>query len=34
MKGKKQFNGDCPKRDVHALHERCDLICLDLPKVL
>ena len=20
------LKGDCPKRDVHALHERCDLI--------
>lgn len=28
------LRGDCPKRDVHALHERCDLICPDLPKVL
>jgi hypothetical protein len=28
------LKGDCPKRDVHALHERCDLICPDLPKVL
>jgi hypothetical protein len=23
-----------PKRDAHALHGRCDLICPDLPKVL
>jgi hypothetical protein len=28
------LKGDCPKREVHALHERCDLICPDLPKVL
>ena len=25
--------GDCPKRDVPQLHDRCDLICPDLPKV-
>ena len=24
----------CPKRDAHSMHERCDLICPDLPKVL
>ena len=29
-----QLNGDCPRRDEHSLHERCDLICPDLPKVL
>jgi len=34
MKWKDQLNGDCPKRDAHSLHERCDLICPDLPKVL
>jgi hypothetical protein len=34
MKWKEQLNGDCPKRDAHGLHERCDLICPDLPKVL
>jgi hypothetical protein len=28
------LKGDCPKREVLALHERCDLICPDLPKVL
>lgn len=28
------LKGDCPKRDVHALHERCDVIRPDLPKVL
>ena len=28
------LKGDCPKRDVHALHQRCDLICPDLSKVL
>jgi hypothetical protein len=34
MKWREQLNGDCPKRDAHALHGRCDLICPDLPKVL
>jgi hypothetical protein len=27
MKWKEQLNGDCPKRDAHGLHERCDLLC-------
>ena len=27
-------NADCPKRDAHGLHDRCDVICPDLPKVL
>jgi hypothetical protein len=27
------LKGDCPKRDAHSLHERCDLVCPDLPKV-
>jgi hypothetical protein len=26
--------GDCPKRKAPQLHERYDLICPDLPKVL
>ena len=34
MKWSEQLNGDCPKRDAHELHGRCDLICPDLPKVL
>jgi hypothetical protein len=34
MKWKEQLNGDCPRRDAHGLHERCDLIWPDLPKVL
>jgi hypothetical protein len=34
MKWKEQLNGDCPRRDVLSLHERCDLITADLPKVL
>ena len=28
------LKGDCPRRDAPQLHERCDLICPDLPKVL
>jgi len=27
MKWKEQLSGDCPKRDAHELHGRCDLIC-------
>jgi hypothetical protein len=34
MKWKEQLNGDCPKRDALQMHDRCDLICPDLPKVL
>jgi hypothetical protein len=34
MKWKEQLNGDCPRRDARSLHERCDLICPNLPKVL
>jgi hypothetical protein len=34
MKWKGQLNGDCPKRDAPQLHNRSDLICPDLPKVL
>jgi hypothetical protein len=34
MKWKEQLKGDCPKRDAHQLHERCDLTCPDLPKAL
>ena len=34
MKWKEQLNGDCPKRDAPQMHERCDLICPDLPKVI
>ena len=33
MVWKEQLNGDCPKRDAR-LHDRCDLVCPDLPKVL
>jgi hypothetical protein len=28
------LKGDCPKRNAARPHERCDLICPDLPKVL
>jgi hypothetical protein len=28
------LEGDCPRRDARSLHERCDLIWPDLPKVL
>jgi hypothetical protein len=28
------LNGDCPQREAVQLHERCDLISPDLPKVL
>jgi hypothetical protein len=34
MKWKEKLNGDCPRRDAPSFHERCDLICPDLPKVL
>jgi hypothetical protein len=33
MKWKEQLNGDCPRHDSR-LHDRCDLVCPDLPKVL
>jgi hypothetical protein len=33
MKWKEQLNGDCPRCDSR-LHDRCDLVCPDLPKVL
>jgi hypothetical protein len=28
------LRGDCPNRNAAQLHERCDLMCPDLPKVL
>ena len=28
------LKSDCPHRNAAQLHERCDLICPDLPKVL
>jgi len=34
MKWREMLNADCPKRDAHGLHERCDVVCPDLPKVL
>src|SRR5262245_1508094 len=30
---REMLNGDCPKRDTRR-HDRCDLVCPDLPKVL
>jgi hypothetical protein len=33
MKWREMLNADCPKRDAR-LHDRCDLVCPDLPKVL
>jgi len=33
MKWREMLNADCPKRDGR-LHDRCDVICPDLPKVL
>ena len=32
--GRKGKMSKRPKRDAHSLHERCDLVCPDLPKVL
>ena len=29
-----ELKGDCRKRVAHSLHDRCDLLCPDLPKVL
>jgi hypothetical protein len=34
MNGGNSLTGDCPRRDAQSLHERCNLICPDLPKVL
>jgi len=34
MKWREMLNGDCPKRDAHGLHDRCDVICPDLPNVV
>jgi hypothetical protein len=33
-RGDTRARGDCPKQNGPHLHERCDLICPDLPKVL
>ena len=33
MKWREMLKADCPKRDTR-LHDRCDLICPDVPKVL
>ena len=29
-----ELKADCPRRNAHALHERCDVLCPDLPKIL
>jgi hypothetical protein len=34
MKWRNQLNDDCPRRDAPQLHDRCELVCPDLPKVL
>jgi hypothetical protein len=34
MVWKEGLNSDCPKREAPQLHDRCDLICPDLPKVI
>ena len=34
MKWREMLSADCPKRDATGLHNRCDLVCPDLPKVL
>jgi hypothetical protein len=28
------LKGGCPRRDAYSLHERCDVLCPDLPKVM
>ena len=33
-KWRELLSSDCSKRNVSRLHDRCDLICPDLPKVL
>jgi hypothetical protein len=34
MKWREMLSADCPKRDAHAMQDRCELVCPDLPKVL
>jgi hypothetical protein len=34
MKWREMLNADCPKREAHGLHDRCDVVCPNLPKVL
>jgi hypothetical protein len=34
MKWREMLNADCPKCDASQLHDRCDLVCPDLSKVL
>jgi hypothetical protein len=30
MRWKESLSADCPQRDAHALHERCDLVCWEV----
>ena len=34
MKWREMLNANCPKQDATGLHNRCDLVCPNLPKVL
>lgn len=34
MKWREMLTSDCPNCDAPQLHDRCDLICPDLPKAL
>ena len=34
IKWRELLSGDCLKRDAPQLHDRCDLICPDLPNVI
>ena len=34
MNWREQLSSDCPQRYAPQLHDHCDLICPDLPKVL
>jgi hypothetical protein len=33
MKWREMLSADCLKRCAHSMHDRCDLVCPDLPKV-
>jgi hypothetical protein len=34
MAWRETLNADCPRRDATGLHNRCDVVSPDLPKVL
>ena len=34
LRWREQLSADCPKHRAPRLHERCDVLCPDLPKVL